>query len=74
MKERREQGGELKKGDHEMAKTAGEDGVWMAIASSSDDEEMADDELNDFEISDDDLLIFEESENSKVSDLTAHLK
>ena len=72
-KERREQG-ELKKGDHEAANTAGEDGVWMAIVSSSDDKEMADDELNDFEISDNDLLIFEESENSKVSNLTAHLK
>ena len=61
-------------GDQEVANIAGEDGVWMAIVSNSDDEEMADDELNDFEISDDDLLIFEESEGSQVSNLTTLLK
>ena len=75
LKERKQKGGELKKGDQVTANIAEEeDGVWMAIANNSDDEEMADDEFNDFEISDDDLFIFEESENSKVSDLTTRLK
>ena len=73
-KERKLKGGELKKGDQAVASIAeDEDGVWMAIANNSDDE-MADDEFNDFEISDDDLPIFEESEDSKVSDLTTQLK
>ena len=57
-----------------MANTAGEDGVWMAIANSSDDEEMVDDELNDFEVSDNDLHIFDESKGNKLSDLTTRLK
>ena len=73
-KERKEKEGESKKGNQEVANIAGEDGVWVAIASSSDDEEMADDELDDFEVSDDDLLIFDESEESKLSDLTTCLK
>ena len=72
-KERKEKGGELKKEVQEAANTAGdEDGIWMAIASNSDDEKMADNEFDDFEVSDDDLFISEEGE--EVTDLTVHLK
>ena len=71
-RERKEKGGELKKEVQEAANTAGdEDGVWMAIASNSDDEEMADNKFDDFEVSEDDLFI---SEGEEVTDLAAHLK
>ena len=74
LKERKEKEGESKKGNQEVANIAGEDGIWVAITSSSDDEEMADDELDDFKVSNDDLLIFDESEESKLSNLTMRLK
>ena len=73
LKERKEKGGESNKEVQEAANTAGdEDGVWMAIVSNSDDEEMADNKFDDFKISDDDLFIFEEGK--EVTDLAAHLK
>ena len=53
-----------------------EDGVWMAIASDSDDESMANDEFEDFTISDNDIFFFEEEESNEdeVTNLTDHLK
>ena len=72
-KERKEKWGESKKEVQEAANTVGdEDGVWMVIASNSDDEEMTDNNFDDFEISDDDLFIFEEGK--EVTNLAAHLK
>ena len=54
-----------------------EDGVWMAIANNSGDEDMADNEFDDFTISDDDLFFFEdedEDEDGNILDLTTRLK
>ena len=52
-----------------------EDGVWMAVAEASDDEDMADSEFDDFAISDDELFFFEdENEDDNTLDLTTRLK
>ena len=58
----------------ETASAVAEEGVWMAIASDSGDEDMADNEFGDFTISEDDLFFFEEDEENEVQDLTYRLK
>ena len=60
----------------ESANTADEEGVWMAVAKDSDDENMADDEFEDFVISTDDLFYFDEvdSDEDDEEDLTDALK
>ena len=57
----------------EVASTAEEDGVWMAMANNSDDENMADSEFDDFTVSEEELF-FEDDEDDNVTDLTTHLK
>ena len=57
----------------ESANAAEEEGVWMAVASDSDNECMADDEFDDFEISEDDLFFFdEESDNGNNEESLTH--
>ena len=57
----------------EVASTAEEDGVWMAMANNSDDENMADSECDDFTVSEEELF-FEEDEDDNVTYLTTCLK
>jgi hypothetical protein len=75
-KEKRSEGN--KEGQKDLANTAGEeDGVWMAVSSNSNDENMPDNEFDNFIVSDDDLFIFEDEDNKErevVSDLATHLK
>ena len=49
-----------------------EDGVWMAVANASEDEDMANTEFEDFTIAEDEL--FFEDEDGSVTDLTTCLK
>ena len=60
----------------ELASTAEEDGVWMAMTSNSDDENMADSELDDFTVSENELFFFEDDSDDEgnVLDLTTQLK
>ena len=62
----------------ELANTAEEDGVWMAMTSNSDDENMVDSELNDFTVSENELFFFEdnsdEDKEGNILDLTTQLK
>ena len=81
-KDKKSKGAESKEGgkdrSKESANVAGdEEGVWMAIANDSGDEEMADNEFEDFTISNDDLFFFqddEDSEEDEVTDLAVYLK
>jgi hypothetical protein len=58
-----------------MASAVVEGGVWMAIASYSGDEQMANNKFDDFTISENDLFFFEEENNkNKIQKLTSHLK
>ena len=61
---------ELKK---EVASTAEEDSVWMAMANNSDDENMANSEFDDFTVLEEELF-FKEDEDNNVMDLTTRLK
>ena len=61
------------KSKKEVASTAEEDSVWMAMANNSDDENMANSEFNDFTVSEEDLF-FKKDEDDNVTDLTTHLK
>jgi hypothetical protein len=73
-KDKKELKKDLKK---DSANIAGgeEDGVWMAIANNSGDEDMADNKFDDFTISDDDLFFFEdEDKDGNILDLTTRLK
>jgi hypothetical protein len=75
-KEKRGQEGS-KGGQKDSVNTASEeDGVWMAVTSDSNNENMADNEFDDFMVSDDDLFIYKDKYNkeSKVPDLATHLK
>ena len=60
----------------ELASTAEEDGVWMAMTSNSDDKNMADSELDDFTVSENKLFFFEDDSDDEgnVLDLTTQLK
>ena len=62
----------------ELANTAEEDGVWMAMTSNSDDKNMANSELNDFTVSENELFFFEdnsdEDKEGNILDLTTQLK
>jgi hypothetical protein len=55
----------------EMASTAVEEGVWMAVVNNSNDKHMANDEFNDFTISEDNIFFSEEKEE-EIQRLTNH--
>ena len=69
------QGPRSKDKEEQKKKTASavaEEGVWMAIANDSGDEQMADNKFDNFTISEDKL--FFEDKDRNVMDLTTHFK
>ena len=82
LKDKKSKGAELEEGGKDRSKDSAnivgdEEGVWMAVANDSGDEEMANNEFEDFTISNDDLFFFQDdmdSEEEDIINLSARLK